>query len=175
MDPEGVLFCGGPLLPVMLHVPIAVERDLESSGDYVPAPIFGAALIDTGANLDTIDVSAVERLSLAPLEEQRSVRIAGEQSRAHAAYKMRFSFPGTPLPDYEPVHVVAHDLAGTMPFMPKGVRGDFIALLGRGFLRVFQMVYDGAKGQFSLRWRDDHPNLKLISTRDLGPPPPPNP
>jgi hypothetical protein len=54
----------GPIIPVTIAVPKALQEHLSANGKDVPQPIRGMALIDTGAFATAVDIAVFEKLGI---------------------------------------------------------------------------------------------------------------
>jgi hypothetical protein len=142
--PQG-LQLAGPCLPVQVEVPPALAAQLQQTGQVVPAPAAGFALIDTGASVSAVDAAVIQQLNVQPIGMVPVGTAGGPQQQA--TYPARFTFPGTPLPAIDFGSLLGANLAGQM--VP-GHQGPLIALLGRDLLQRFVLVYNGPGAMFSL-------------------------
>lgn len=134
--PDGLVVTG-PKVGVQLEVPTALAKQLGTTGQQVPAPVTGNALIDTGATRSAIDRSVVTSLGLNPVGIV-TLGTAGGMSQ-QALYGLRLVIPSIKATvDFE--SVTGCDLSGT----------DLIMLIGRDVLRIALFVYDGVSGQYTI-------------------------
>lgn len=142
--PQG-LQLAGPCLPVQVEVPPALAAQLQQTGQAVPAPLAGFALIDTGASLSAVDGTVIQQLGVQPIGMVLVGTAGGPQQQA--TYPARFTFPGTTLPAIDFSSLLGANLAGQMVAIHQG---PLIALLGRDLLQRFVLVYNGPGATFSL-------------------------
>jgi hypothetical protein len=141
--PQG-LATNGPVIQVQIEIPSALAASLQASGQPIPTPVDGIALIDTGATITSIDVAILKRLSINPVGVANVGTAGGPKQQS--AYPARFTFPGTPLPGFEIPRVLGCDLTGQTVFNQR----PLIALIGRDILSLAVFVYNGQAGMFSL-------------------------
>lgn len=128
------------MLAVEIHIHPALSAHLQKQQPPQPSPtpVVGRALIDTGATFTAIDRSAATQLNLVAVDTIQSGTAGGQQTCPR--YPARLAFPGTPIPGFNLPRAVGVDLTGQ----------GFIVLLGRDFLSVFVLTYNGPLGQFIL-------------------------
>lgn len=130
----------GPLLPVTISPTPQFLAVLQNLGRTPPTPISGQALIDTGANLCTIDEQIVTALGIPPFGSAPIATPAGVSN--HQTYPAALSFPGTTLPNLS-----FNDFVGT-DIQNQGI----IAIIGRNVLRFFILSYNGPGGHITLAY-----------------------
>ena len=129
----------GPRLQVEISLHPTLVQHLQTQGQAVPAPVIGAALIDTGATISAVDTTlVVQPLQIQPIGSVQVGTAGGPQTQHQ--YPASFGFPGTRLPGINFNFVIGCNLTG------QGI----IALIGRDVLRHFVMVYNGVLGQVIL-------------------------
>ena len=133
------------MVPVQIEVPAALAAQLQQSGQLVPTPVAGLALIDTGASLSAVDASTVQQLGVQPVGIANVGTAGGVQQQA--TYPARFTFPGTNLPGIDFGSLIGSNLAGQIV---AGHQQPLVALLGRDLLQQFILIYDGPMGSFTL-------------------------
>ncbi len=134
----------GPCLPVYVEIPIALARRLERTGEPIPLPGSGYALVDTGASDSAVDIRVLDQLGVQPIDVTL-VTTAGGQVR-QPKYPGCLSFPGTTLPRREFAGLLGADLSGYRAEEGRSI----VALLGRDVLRHFVMIYNGYDAYFTL-------------------------
>ena len=67
ISPANALQFLGPIIPVQIAVPSALEQQLKRENQLVPPPMAGDALIDTGASISAVDDSVIRTLGVAPI------------------------------------------------------------------------------------------------------------
>lgn len=135
----------GPCLPVQVEVPPALAAQLQQTGQAVPAPVAGFALIDTGASVSAVDAAVVQQLGVQQIGTVLVGTAGGPQQQA--TFPARFTFPGTTLPAIDFGALLGSNLAGQIVAIHQG---PLIALLGRDLLQSFVLVYNGPGATFSL-------------------------
>ena len=130
----------GPLVDVEL-------RFENEEGELLP-PVYGKALIDTGADRTAIEFASAEVAGAAPVG---SLNAQGATSEATTLpmYAVTVGFPGT----NTSVNVIG---AGTPHLTSQGI----VALIGRDVLSQSHLTYDGPRGEFALRSPEGHVAVK---------------
>lgn len=126
----------GPTVEVSIGVHAYLARNLATHGKPVPAPIVGAALIDTGATVTTIDVKVAETLGLSYSGVVQSLGIGGSSTGYRA-----------------PCQVSIKGLCVNIPRAhchPFPTDTGLLALIGRDILRHMILTYDGLNGAVTL-------------------------
>ena len=142
---RGALVAQGPIVLVQIEVPLALAEQLQKTGQPVPPPVVGVALIDTGAGVSGIDTTVIEQLQVQPVGQQMIGGVTGAKLRSK--YPARFTFPGTNLPDMNFGELVESEISN---FSVPGAPGPPIALIGRDILHHFVLIYNGPNGTFTL-------------------------
>lgn len=143
-----LLKLAGPILPVQVDLPSALSTKLLLSGQTIPSPVAGVALIDTGASHTCVDERTVQRLGLQPINVTTMRGATG--SAPTCEYLARLTFPGTPLQARDPASVLGVKLNGLAAGNYDGYQGPFIVLIGRDVLADCVLTYDGPQGTFTL-------------------------
>jgi len=131
------LLTRGPIIPIEVWVPSALESYLRSHNMGVPPPVSGFALIDTGATVSAVDDLAIRILGVSPVDVA-SVGTAGGPQRQYV-YPARFLVANRTWV-LEFTRVTGANLSDT----------GFIALIGRDFLSRALLVYNGLQGSFTV-------------------------
>jgi len=130
----------GPLIPVVVSVPEALENFWASSGRHVPAPIRGMALIDTGAYASAIDTAVFLALQIQAIDRAPFASAGGNATSE--IFPANLSFPELKISKLEMERVLGCPLGWT------GKNDeDFLMLIGRDILKNFLLVYDGVHGE----------------------------
>jgi hypothetical protein len=145
--PQG-LRTSGPVVPVLIEIPSALADRLQQSGQTIPSPASGLALVDTGASVSAVDAGCIQQLGVQPVGIVTVGTAAGPQQQM--LYPGRFSFPGTNLPSIDFSSLLGADLAAQGVDGPRG--GPLVALLGRDLLEHFVLVYNGLQGLSTLAY-----------------------
>lgn len=134
----------GAYTAVEIHVPTALEQQLGSTGQAVPRPVLGVALVDTGASRTVVDAEAVEQLGLSPIGVADFNTAAGPSSRP--VYPARLEFPALETQiDFSSIGGV--DLTGQT--LPDG-ETQFVCLIGRDILSRGVLIYNGIGGMWTI-------------------------
>ena len=130
--PQGSLQREGARLNVEINPTKETTAALLKEGKALPQPIIGMALIDTGASVTAIDKDTLEKsFNIQPVGISEVATPAGKISQN--IYPISLSFPGTELPNFAPVFVVACELN------TQGI----VALIGRDILSHCLLVFNG--------------------------------
>jgi hypothetical protein len=131
----------GPRIYVLLQVHPDAAIHLRKSGQLVPHPIAGWAMIDTGAQATFVSIAAVEQLGIPP------------------ANRMLVSGAGSPQPTWRSRHPVGICLAptglgvlGCLATAVPRMNDDNVAIIGRDILANFAFTVDGRTGEMALEW-----------------------
>lgn len=139
----GTLERDGPIIPVEVSMPVALEEWCVKHNYPVPPPIAGYALIDTGASISAIHEPILEQLSIIPFDSIPLITPSGT-GRAFV-YPTRVSFPALNVMGYTISRVVGSQLNW------KTSDGkNVIMLLGRDLLAQFLLLYHGKFNQVIL-------------------------
>jgi predicted aspartyl protease len=97
-------------------------------------------MIDTGASVTIINPEIAKTCKLRWTGRAKIIAVGGMSGEfpEHAA---AISFPGTELPSFSAIRVIA------CPIM----RRPFSCLIGRDILQKFRLVYDGRTGEVEMR------------------------
>jgi hypothetical protein len=137
------LEASGPIIPVTIAVPKAMQEYLSSTGKDTPSAIRGMALIDTGAFATAVDVAVFERLGISPIDKINTSTPHGD-GRSDV-YPASITFPALQLTDLQMERVIGCKLQ-----WPGEKDSDVLMLLGRDLLKNFLMVYNGVHSDVTL-------------------------
>lgn len=138
----GTLTADGPLIPVEVGVPAALEQWLAKNQRPIPAPVAGVALIDTGAGMSGIHEPILQQLNIPAVD---SVQIATPSGGGRASvYQAGVALPAINVTGYQ-VRVVGNQLNWTTTD-----GRSVIMLLGRDILSQFLIVYNGKLNTITL-------------------------
>ena len=131
----------GPLIRVQVGVPSTLAAHLSAAGSQIPQPIITGALIDTGASVSAIDSGELAKLGLQPTGQTSLATPSDHQATANT-FSVSLTFPQAPAENatFDPFAVVGCILR------PQGIG----ALLGRDFLEIATLIYNGPGGFFTL-------------------------
>ena len=119
---------------------------MQSSGQAVPTPQVGFALIDTGAASSCVDQPVLTKLGLNPIGNTQVGTAGGLQQRS--IYTAKLEFPASPLPSMWFSHLVGVDLSSL--FFGGDRTKPIVALIGRDFLQQTLLIYNGVSGSFTI-------------------------
>jgi len=136
VPPSAALHQAGPILPIQVAIPLALENQLRQTGQAVPQPISGSALIDTGATFSAVDDTLFQRLGVPPIGLSPT-GTAGGPAQLNV-YPARFILPGSVQVGFS--RVTGVHLTGQ----------PMIALIGRDVLTSMLLVYNGPQGTVTL-------------------------
>lgn len=140
LSPQAGLAQTGGLLTITVGVPGEVRSLFEREGRPIPAPVVGYALLDTGAALTSIDERVCKGLGLVP-SGQVLLGHAGGQGM-HQCYPVEITLPLLGMPPLVSHSAVSVNLSsGPHPI---------IALIGRDFLGLMRVVYNGPQGRIEI-------------------------
>lgn len=130
------------LVSVGASLSVQIGLDLSFCSDsgappQLPDTLY-SALIDTGANINAIDLALAESMALMLAEQRNMAGVHGRQETN--LYLAQIYVPALDFTIYERVAGVSLSAA----------RQPHAALLGRPFLRHFTMTYDGPAGLVTL-------------------------
>ncbi len=144
-DSTGALLADGPLIPVEVSMPAALQEWFARKFIPIPAPISGFALVDTGASISAIHDGILADLSIDPID---SIPLATPSGSSRTfIYPTQVSFPALAVQGYAMSRVAGCQLDWTTE---DGKR--VIMLLGRDLLAQFLMVYNGKTNSVTLAY-----------------------
>ncbi len=128
----------GPVVPVEIAVPSALEQQLKKLNQPVPPPHKGFALIDTGATLSAVDDSVIRGLGVSPVGVLNvgTPQGTGQQN----VYPARFIFQVMKGFQIEFSRALGANFSGQ----------PIHALIGRDVLKGMMLTYVGPQGQVYL-------------------------
>ena len=126
----------GASLPVQIGLDLSFHPD-SGVRPQLPDTLY-SALIDTGANINAIDLALAESMALPMAEQQNIAGVHGRQETN--LYLAQIYIPALDFTIHGQLAGVSLSASG-MPYE---------ALLGRPFLRYFTMTYDGPTGLVTL-------------------------
>jgi hypothetical protein len=133
----------GPIIPVKVAVPKAMQEFLATNGKDIPSAIRGMALIDTGAFATAVDIAVFERLGILPIDRIQTNTPHGDG--ISDVYPASITFPALRLTDLQMERVIGCKLQ-----WPGEKDSDVLMLLGRDLLKHFLMVYNGVHSDVTL-------------------------
>lgn len=142
LSPRAALEAFGPTVPVRIGVHPAMAKKLQAEGKPVPPAIAGDAMIDTGAQVTTIDMTIAERLQL-PRTGKTIVAGIGGLSEGYTS-PISVTFPGLNNMTFHSSGAHCHDLIKNAKHI--------IALIGRDLLKGMTFFFDGVEGEARLAY-----------------------
>ncbi len=133
----------GPIVPVEIKIPEALEALLVSEGKPLPSPAIGYALIDTGASGSAVHEGILTRLGIQPIDQIPTSTPHGDG--VSFVYAVRVTFPAMTIENYPMARVMGCNLKWTT-----ASGEDIIMLLGRDLLRHFLLIYNGVFSDVTL-------------------------
>ena len=134
------LFAEGPRLSVAVSAPSRWLALLARTGQPIPNPEGGWALVDTGATLSAVDAQIATRLNLPVISAARVLTAAGPATQP--VYAVALALGTSPAQVLEPVFATGTDLQAH----------GLVALIGRDILRRLMLLYDGRLGYWAVGW-----------------------
>src|SRR5205807_4532692 len=133
----------GPIIPVEVSMPTALEEFCTQKGIMIPPPQSDYALIDTGASATSMDESVLQQLSILPIDR---VPCSSTTTTDKAfVYPTRISMPTLNLKDFSLARVIGCKLKW------KTTDGkEIIMLVGRDILQYMVMIYNGRNSSLTL-------------------------
>lgn len=139
----------GLIVSVQIEQSLAISEALVSSAQYVPPPVRGLALLDTGSPWTLIDQRLPAQLGLQPVGSQ-PVWGEGEARRAYPTYAVLITSPGAAIPGFDSPWALAWEIESGPHPVPPGISGKVIVVIGRDYLRHVVLTYDGPAGSFMI-------------------------
>lgn len=128
----------GPIIEVSVGIEQSAGAGLLQSGQQLPTPRTGWALIDTGASITCVDDKAARELGL-PVIDVAKMTSATHTEVEQNVYPIQITIVGSALQ-----FNVARAMGAALE--PQGI----IALIGRDVLSVCTLFYNGLTGQITL-------------------------
>lgn len=136
---SGTLLQQGPHIEIVISkTPLELKEGRASDPALRELPV--RALIDTGASLTLINPQIASTCKLLQTGSIRVGTVGGQGD--YPIYAAAISFPGTSLPRFDAIQVVACPII-SQPF--------FSCLIGRDILRKWLLTYDGPNGALEIR------------------------
>ena len=133
----GVLVARGPIVPVTITVPDAVQSSHANLGSPIPEPVTGFALIDTRATSSCFDNSSALRAGLPTVGKSRMASASHPKNEV-PLYAGKMLLPGL---NFDVKSGLGVELSG---------KDGIVALIGRDLLKIAMFVYNGPDGTFTL-------------------------
>lgn len=133
----------GPIIPVEVGMPLALQEFFTKNGLPIPSPQSGYALIDTGASITAIDESVLQQLSILPID---SIPLSSTHSTERSfVYPTNISLPALNIKDFSIARVVGCKLK-----WKTAEEKEIIMLLGRDLLVNTVLIYNGKSASITL-------------------------
>ena len=133
----------GPVIPVMISLPLALQELRTLSGEDVPPPVRGMALIDTGAFGTAIDVTVFQKLGIPAFGRVNTMSAHGDGKLQ--LYPALISFPTLGMENLPMEQIMGCNLHWRAE-----KDTELIMLLGRDLLKNFLVVYNGKHSEVTL-------------------------
>lgn len=131
----GTLTTDGPLIPVEIGIPTALEQWCVANNSPIPAPAVGFALLDTGASISGVHEPLLTQMNVQPVD---SIPVSTPSGNGRCSiYPAQLAFPALNVTRY------SVRLAGNQLNWTASDGKNVIMLLGRDILFQFLMVYNG--------------------------------
>jgi hypothetical protein len=145
---NGALHHFGPVARVTIGMTENDANIVGHSGAAVPQPIYGGALIDTGATFSALDHEVIAELGLQPVGR---LDVAGfDATYTQLRYEAQMVFE-----DAMPLEIVVS--AAQLRRPSESPMPSYEALLGRDVLAIATLTYDGVEERVSLQFRPASP------------------
>jgi predicted aspartyl protease len=138
VPPDEVLRRSGPCVDVIVTLDKAMAEALLQSGQTVPPPVAGKALIDTGASSSCIDESIARGMRL-PAIDVVKIASATHTAQPRSVYPVQIEISG-----------VGRAIAAPRAIGVELQSLGFVAIVGRDVLRNCTLFYNGIAGQITL-------------------------
>lgn len=138
----GTLHTDGPLIPVEIGIPAALEQWYVTNNQPVPPPAIGYALVDTGASISGVHEPLLQAMNLQPVDSMQVSTPSGVGQCS--IYLARLSLPAMS------VMGVSVRVAGNQLNWTASDGKNVIMLFGRDILHQFLMVYKGKMNSVTL-------------------------
>jgi predicted aspartyl protease len=138
VSPVATLRKRGPIVQVEVSVAQVIAEQLLQQGQVIPAPLSGAALIDTGASSTCIDEAAAQQLGL-PIVDVVRIMSASHAATPRNVYPIQIKIEGFP------VNIKAPRAVG----VPLATQ-NLLMLIGRDVLQHCNLFYNGPSGEITV-------------------------
>ncbi len=136
---SSVLLQQGPTLDILVSVTRPELEEGRSIGlELQELPV--KALVDAGAALTIINPQIAKTCKLRQTDKNK-INAVGGQAGEYPAYAAAIAFPGTEIPGFDVIRVVACPIV-RQPY--------FSCLIGRDILQKWRFLYDGRSGQIEI-------------------------
>jgi len=126
----------GPTTNIELAISSGLEKSMKESGDEIPTPVSGMAMIDTGASVTVISDNLIKKLNINPTGKVL-VNTPTAMNVSCDEYHLRVIFPN---------NVIIETFVVSAPMEGQNVN----CLIGRDLLQHSVFVYIGYARTFSL-------------------------
>jgi hypothetical protein len=126
----------GPIIPVTIGIPVALEEFCAAKGFQIPAPVAGYALIDTGASASAVHEQILLDMGVLPIDSIPTQTPHGD-GRSFV-YPAKVGFPAFNIDNYRMDRLIGSQLKWKVDD-----EKEVIMLLGRDILKYMLFVYNG--------------------------------
>jgi hypothetical protein len=133
----------GPIIPVTIGIPLALEEFCAAKGIQIPAAVSGYALIDTGASISAAHEEVLLGIGIQPIDSIPTQTAHGD-GRSFI-YPAKVAFPALNIENYR-----MDRLIGSQLNWKTEDEKQIIMLLGRDILKYMLFVYNGLSSDIHL-------------------------
>lgn len=126
----------GPVIPVTIGIPAALEEFCAEKGYAIPAPASGYALIDTGAAVSAVHEQILLDMGVQPIDSMPTQTAHG--AGRSFVYPAKVGFPALNIENYRMDRLVGSELKWAT-----SEGKEIVMLLGRDILKFMLLVYNG--------------------------------
>lgn len=126
----------GPIIPVTIGIPVALEEFCVEKGYAIPPAASGFALIDTGASASAVHEQILLDMGVLPIDSIPTQTAHG--AGRSFVYPAKVGFPALNIENYRMDRLIGSDLK----WKTVGDK-EVIMLLGRDILKFMLFVYNG--------------------------------
>jgi hypothetical protein len=133
----------GPIVPVTIGIPIALEEFCVEKGLQIPPAVSGYALVDTGASASAVHEQLLLDMGVLPIDSIPTQTPHG--AGRSFVYPAKVAFPAMNVENYRMDRLIGSSLNWTTTDGKQ-----VIMLLGRDILKFMLLVYNGISSDVHL-------------------------